>query len=216
MLAPITFGAAVTKATYRYLAAHPGVAIELELQDRRRVDLLAEGFDIAIFGGRVDTDSTDFVARQLWQPSRKLLYASPAYLRARGAPRRVEDLRRHDCIAMRAADGVATWTLNHGRSKRRVTIEPRFSANDSSAAYGATLHGLGVAMLPEVICAKDVAAKKLVRVLDGYEGEAGGVYIMYRSRRALTAAVRSCIDHFLAELPATDPGNGKPSRTRSS
>lgn len=204
IIAPITFGATVTTVICRYLAAHPGVAVDLELEDRR-VDLLAEGYDIAIIGGRPDEGSTDFVARQLWRATRKLLYASPGYLEARGTPREVDDLARHDCIAMRAADGIATWTLLVGRRKRVVTIEPRFCANDSSAAHRATLAGVGIAMLPEVICAKDVAAKRLVRVLDRHEGEPGGVHLLYRSHRSLTAAVRTCIDYFLAELPATDP-----------
>lgn len=208
IISPASFAAAVTSVLYPYLTAHPGVSIDLELQDRR-VDLLAEGFDIAVLAGKVDQDSTDFVARRLWQPTRKLLYASPRYLQAHGTPRRLEDLARHDCIAMRAADGIATWTLTVGRRKRRVTIEPRFCTNESSAAYRATLAGVGIAMLPEVICAKDVAAKRLVRVLDGYEGETGGVYLLYRSHRSLTAAVRTCLEHLLAELPATDPSRGR-------
>jgi len=192
-----------------YLATHPGVAIDLELQDRR-VDLLAEGFDIALLGGKVDKDSTDFVAREIWRPTRKLLYASPRYLQARGTPSRLDDLARHDCLAMRAADGIATWTLSLGRRKRTVTIEPRFCANESSAVYRAALAGVGIALMPEVICAKDVAAKRLVRVLDGYEGDTGGICMLYRSHRSLTAAVRTCIEHFLAELPASDPSRARP------
>ncbi len=65
-----------------------------------------------------------------------------------------------------------------------------------AAARGAVLAGVGIAMLPEVLCAPDVAAKRLVRVLDGYEGEIGGVYLLYRAHRSLTAAVRTCIERF--------------------
>lgn len=202
VMAPIVLGAAVANVIYTYLAKHPGVSIDLELDDRR-VDLLAEGFDVAILTGKVD--STDFVARELWRATRKLLYASPRYLEARGAPRRVDDLARHDCIATRAADGIATWTLGLARRKRRIAFEPRFYVSEFSAAHRAALAGIGIAMLPEVLCAQDVAEKRLVRVLDGYEGESGGVYLLYRAHRSLTAAVRTCIDHFLAELPATDP-----------
>ena len=202
VLAPIVLGTAVANAIYTYLAKRPGVSIDLELDDRR-VDLLAEGFDLAVVAGAVD--GTDFVARELWPKTRKLLYASPQYVEARGAPRRVEDLVRHDCIATQAADGVTTWTLAKARRKLRVTIEPRFCVNESSAAYRATLAGVGIAMLPEVICAADVTAKRLVRVLGGYEGESGGVYLLYRAQRSMTAAVRTCIDHFLTELRATYP-----------
>ncbi|MCY1023267.1 LysR family transcriptional regulator [Pyxidicoccus sp. MSG2] len=203
ILAPIVLGAAVANVVYACLAKHPGVSIDLEL-DERRVDLLAEGYDLAILAGKV-VDSTDFVARELWRSSRKLLFASPRYLEARGTPRRLEDLARHDCIATRATDGFATWTLTRGRRKQRITLAPRFYVNEFSAAHRAVLAGVGIAMLPEVRCAEDVAAKRLVRVLDGYEGESGGVHLLYRAHRSLTAAVRACIDHFLEELPATDP-----------
>ncbi|RYE89678.1 MAG: LysR family transcriptional regulator [Myxococcales bacterium] len=206
VVAPLVLGAAVSGVLYAYLARYPEVSVDLELDDRR-VDLLAEGFDIAVVTGRVD--STDFVARELWTTSRKLLFASPSYLAARGAPRRLDDLARHDCIATRAPDGVATWTLVQGRRKRRVSFEPRFCVSEFSAAYRAVLAGLGIALLPEVHCTADVARKKLVRVLDGCEGEPGGVSLLYRSHRALTAAVRTCIDHFLAALPATDPARPK-------
>lgn len=202
VIAPMGLATAVTSVIYKYLAKHPGVSIDLEL-DERRVDLLAEGFDLAILTGKVD--STDFVARELWQSTRKLLYAGPRYLEARGAPRRLDDLARHDCIATRTTDGMATWTLTYGRRKRRVAFAPRFSVTEFSAAHRAALAGIGIALIPEVLCVEDVAKKRLVRVLDGYEGETGGVHLLYRAHRSLTAAVRTCIDHFLAELPSTDP-----------
>ncbi len=202
VLAPIALGAAVASVIYGYLARHPGVSIDLEL-DERRVELTTEGFDLVILTGKVDT--TDFVARELWQSTRKLLFASPRYLAARGTPRRLEELARHDCIATRASDGVATWTILQGRRRRRLTFAPRFYVSEFSAAHRAVLAGVGIALLPEVLCAADVAKKRLVRVLDSCEGEKGGVYLLYRAHRSLTAAVRTCIDHFLVELPASDP-----------
>ena len=202
VLAPIALGAAVANVIYRYLARHPGVSIDLEL-DERRIDLLSEGFDLAIVTGKVDTG--DFVARELWQATRKLLLASPRYLAARGTPRRLEDLARHDCIATRATDGIATWTVVHGRRRRKLTFAPRFYVGEFAAAHRAVLAGVGIALLPEALCADDLAKKRLVRVLDGCEGEKGGVYLLYRAHRASTAAVRTCIEHFVAELPASDP-----------
>jgi DNA-binding transcriptional LysR family regulator len=202
IVSPIVFGGPVSKVVFSYLQKHPGVAIDLELDDRR-VDLLADDFDVAIVTGKVDT--TDFVAREVWRSTRKLLFASPRYLAARGAPRRLDDLRRHDVIATHAADGVATWVLAHARRKRRVAFEPRLYVSEFSAAHRAAIAGVGIALVPEVLCVEDVAKKRLVRVLDGYEGETGGVSLLYRARRALTAAVRTCIDHLLAELPASDP-----------
>lgn len=213
VLAPLVLGAAVANVIYGYLARHPGVSIDLEL-DERRGDLLAEGVDLAILTGKVD--SSDFVARELWRASHKLLFASPAYLAARGVPQRFEELARHDCIATRASDGFATWTLLGGRGKRRLTFAPRFYVSEFAAAHRATLAGVGIALLPEVLCRDDVAYKRLVRVLPGYEGEKGGVYLLYRAHRSLTAAVRTCIDHFVAELPASDPARQPQERRRGS
>lgn len=200
--APIVLGSAVSRSLCSYLVAHPDVAIDLELSDRR-VDPLAEGFEIAIVPGKVD--SGDFVARELWRKTRKLLFASPRYLAAHPAPRRLEDLRRHACIATRATDGIATWTLVHGRRVRRFAFAPRFHVNEASAAHRATLAGVGIALLPEAVCAADVTARRLVRVLEAHEGEPGGVSLLYRAHHALTAAVRTCVDHLLADLPHTDP-----------
>lgn len=210
IVAPIALGAAVASAVCTYLAKHPRVSVDLEI-DSRRVDLLTGSFDIAIVPGHVD-DTADFVARELWRATRKLLYASPRYLEARGVPRRIEDLARHDCIAVHATEGMATWTLGKGRRRQRITFEPRFYVSESSAAHRATLAGIGIALLPEVFCAEDVAAKRLVRVLEGYEAEAGGVSLLYRAHRALTAAVRTCVDHLLGALPATDPARAGRSR----
>lgn len=200
--APIAFGPAVADVVYTYLGKHPGVSIDLEL-DGRRPDLLERGLDIALVAEKLE-DTSDFVAREVRRTTRKLLFASPRYLKEHGTPRRVDDLARHDCIATRATDGHATWTLHQGRTKRRLTLAPRLYVSEFSAAYRAALAGVGIAILPESLCAEDVSRRRLVRVLDGWEGDASGVHLLYRAHRSLTAAVRTCVDHMLAELPRTD------------
>lgn len=202
IVAPIALGPAIADAAYTYLATHPGVSIDLELVGRRP-DLRDGDFDIAIVAEKVD-DTSDFIAREVRRTTRKLLFASSRYLKRHGEPRRLDDLARHDCIATRAMDGHATWTLSQGRTKRRVTFEPRLYVSEFSAAYRAVLAGVGIAMLPESLCAEDVSKKRMACVLEGWEGEAGGIHLLYRAHRSLTAAVRTCIDHFLADLPATD------------
>ncbi|RKI33587.1 LysR family transcriptional regulator [Corallococcus sp. AB004] len=198
--APTAFGAAVANVVYLYLAKHPGVSIDLEI-DGRRPDP-DSGFDIAIMTEKLN-DTDDFVAREVRPMTRKLLFASPHYLKEHGTPRGVEELAVHDCIATRATDGHATWTLAQGRTKRRFTFAPRLYVSEFSAAYRAVLAGVGIAMLPESLCAQDVNKRHMARVLEGWEGDAAGVYLLYRAHRSLTAAVRTCIDHLLAELPAT-------------
>ncbi len=203
IMAPLIYSTTVLRSVYGYLAKHPGVAIDLEF-GQRPVDLLGEGFDIAILSHKVD--STDFVARELRGSTHKVLFASPSYLAAHGTPRHLDDLARHDCIAMPVAgaaltrDGTVTWLLTRGSEKRRVTIKPRFVVNEPSAARNAVLAGVGIGLFPAVHSAEDVAAKRLVRVLPGYQGETGGLYLLYRAHRSLTAANRTCVEHFLADL----------------
>ncbi len=199
IVAPIAFGAAVADALYRYLAKHPKVSIDLEI-DGRAVDP-DRGFDLALVAEK-PSDTGELVAREVRPMTRKLLFASPQYLKARGALRDVDALARHDCIATRAVEGRATWALARGRTKRRVSFAPRLCVSEFGAAYRAVLAGVGIAMLPESLCAHDVSKRRLVRVLDGWEGEAAGVYLLYRAQRSRTAAVRACIEHLLTELPA--------------
>lgn len=202
ILAPVTLGGVITDVLVSFLARYPAVGVDLELAERT-LDLGSETFDLAIITGRVDT--SDFIARPLWRSSRKLLFASPRYLEERGTPRTIADLTRHACIATRGGDGTATWTLARNRVTKRFAFAPRLYVSESSAAHRAARAGVGIAMLPEVLCVEDVAHGHLVRVLPRFEGQVGGVALLYRAHRSVTAAIRACIDHFLSELPASDP-----------
>ncbi|MFO1183769.1 MAG: LysR family transcriptional regulator [Bauldia sp.] len=208
--APIALGSAVSEIAYGYLAKYPAVSIDLEMLGRPP-DLIANGLDIAVVAEKVE-ETNDLVAREVRSQTRKLLFASPDYLRRRGLPRAVDDLARHDCIATRAADGHATWTLSRGRVRRGVRFAPRLAVSEFSSAYQAALRGIGLAILPESLCADDVAANRLIRVLHDWEGEASGVHLLYRAHRSLTAAVRTCVDYMMAELPSVDLGRAATAR----
>jgi DNA-binding transcriptional LysR family regulator len=196
ILCPLAFSTAVSDAVFSYLAAYPDVSIDLELSDRT-LDL--ETYDIMIVTGRLP-ESSDLIARELRAATRKLLVASPGYLRAHGAPRRFSDLAKHALIATRSIDGLATWSLVHRGKKRKLTFAPRATISEYQAAYRATRAGLGITMMPESSTGDDLGKKRLVQVLPSVEGETGGVHLMYRAHRSFTAAVRLCIDHLLRSL----------------
>ncbi len=203
ILAPTWFADAVSSVLFDWLSKHPRVSVDLEL-GQQSFDSVAAGFDIAIVAGKIE-ETPDFVAREIWRASPKLLVASPRYVRARGAPRGVADLARHDLLSTRSSDGFATWTLLNGRMRRRCTFAPRLQTSEIAVAQRAALQGLGIALLPESLCTRDLTKKRLVRVLDGWEGERGGVHLLFRAHRSLTTAVRGCIDHLLATLPGAAP-----------
>jgi DNA-binding transcriptional LysR family regulator len=213
ILAPTWFADCVANVLFGYLARFPRVSIDLEF-DQRCVDPTTGGFDIAIVAGKL-AETADFVARDIWRASPKRLFASPGYLQAHGTPRRVGDLAEHDLIAIRSVEGFSGWTLMQGRTRRRLTFAPRLYTSEISAARSAAVAGLGIALLPDILCRDDLANKQLVQVLESWEGERGGVHLLYRARRSLTVAVRTCIDHLLADLPGTDPARGPLTRGAS-
>jgi DNA-binding transcriptional LysR family regulator len=191
--APIGIGAMLTTSLASYLAEHPHVTVEVDLTDRR-VDLLAEGFDIAFRSGEVD--SPDFVGKLVYASSRGL-FASKDYLKRRGRPKNLADLARHDLIAMRASSRGAVWDLvTRGGRTKRFTFTPRLVVNEMMAARSAAVAGGGIAFLPE-----QQTNPALARVLPEIGGSPGGMWLLYPARRSVTAAVRSCVDHLLSTLP---------------
>jgi len=195
--APVGLGSMLTSALAPFLAATPAVAIELDLTDRR-VDLLDEGFDIALRAGPIDT--ADFVGRKIFESARHL-FASKAYLDRRGRPKRLADLSSHDLIATRSSMSGAVWQLyGSGRNGGRghsFAFKPRLVVNELLTAKHAAISGIGIALLPS----PEVDEGELECVLPKMSGARGGMWLLYPAHRSLTAAVRACVDHLLARLP---------------
>jgi len=178
-----------------FLALYPEIDVDLVMNDRR-VDLMEEGFDLAIRIGRL-TDSS-LVARKL-SPVQRLIVASPAYLAARGTPHVPADLRRHDCLCYSNADTIDEWRFCEPDG-RPVTIEVkgRVRANNGDLLRIAALRGLGFVDLPNFLVAGDIESGALVPVLQDYVKQDGGVYAVYPHARYLPPKIRVFID-FLAE-----------------
>jgi DNA-binding transcriptional LysR family regulator len=205
MTAPLGLGGMVTSAIASYHAVTPHVSLEIDLTERR-VDLLAEGFDIAVRTGTID--SADLVARKISETTRQL-FASRSYLDRSGRPKRIADLSSHDLIATHTSASGAVWDLastedgsrTAAQRRQRFAFAPRLVVNEVIAAKSAALAGIGIVLLPSGL----VESSELERVLPNVSGEAGGVWVVYPARRSLTAAVRSCVEHLVATLPTTVP-----------
>ncbi len=189
--APTGLGSLLANLLAPYLATYPDVTIDLELTDRR-VEIVEEGFDIAVRTGRIE--SSELVARKIVESTRAL-YASEAYLAARGRPRRISDLAKHDLIASQTTSSGAVWELYAGGKRHRVAFKPRLVVNDMTAAVAAVAAGIGIGLLPPT-----VASAELEQVLPRASGPLGGLWVLYPARRGLTAAVRTCADHLIGEL----------------
>jgi len=182
----------VAPALGDYLARHAEVKIDLTLNDRV-VDIVDEGFDLALRIGRLEASS--LVARRL-ATTQLVACASPAYLRRRALPGTPADLEGHDCLTYTYASDPGVWELSRGTEAVRVRVGG--GANDGETLMEIALAGHGIVMLPTFLAGDALAAGRLVPVLPGWEGEQMGIYAVYPSRLHLSAKVRSFVD-FLAE-----------------
>lgn len=185
-----------------YMRLHPGVELDVECTNRR-VDLLAEEFDVAIRAGHL-ADST-LVSRRLGRPQQVRLYASPAYLRARGTPRRVEDLAGHDCLVLRGAP--RSWPLRRGRRVAEIPVRVRAAASGFELLRALALAGHGIARLPEYLGTEDVRAGALRTVLDAAAPPPLPLRVVYPSARHLSVKLRKLLELLEARFPAAaEPG----------
>jgi LysR family transcriptional regulator AphB len=181
-----------------FLAAHPRVRLEFILSDAR-ADMVSEGIDVAIRAGQVVEPT--FVARRIGS-SRASLVASPAYLAARGTPQSVDDLATHDCIATPPTAGHTVWHLDGPEGPVAVRVAGRFYANVAQVLLKASLAGLGIVLLPDIMTASHVRNGQLVEVLSDYAVRGMDVYLVYLSRRQLPRAVSAFIEFATTKILA--------------
>jgi DNA-binding transcriptional LysR family regulator len=186
----------------KFLEQHPRLALEVHFSDHQ-VDLVASGLDLALRIGVLDDSS--LVARRL-AVDRRVLCASPDYLRRRGAPQRPSDLAAHDCLVLRGGPGPrATWRLSDGAgSYVSVRVRGRFETNLGEALRDAVLAGLGIAQHSTWHVCDDLRAGRLSLVLPSHPPQDGGIYAVTRERRK-PARVRAFIEFLAARFGEHPP-----------
>ncbi len=177
-----------------FLALYPKVAMEVILTDQH-LNLVEEGIDVAIRTGRLPNSS--LVARKL-TVARRSFVASPAYLDRAGIPETPADLARHDCIIRGRTVEGATWRIAEFAGKETVTVRGRIAVNTVRFAIRAAIAGLGIALVPSPLVAREMRAEQLRTVLDAFEPPPGGLYAVYPSSRHIPVAVKAFVD-FAAE-----------------
>lgn len=179
-----------------FMKLYPEVTIEMDLSDRY-VDLVEEGYDLAVRIGRLKDSS--LVARRLC-PSRSVLCASPEYLAKRGTPRTPADISNHECLVYTNYPNPDQWTFREapGSSETRaVKISGRLRANNGDMLREGALRGQGLVMLPTFIVGDVLATGRLVPVLDAWSPPPTAVHALYPANRHLSPKVRAFVD-FLA------------------
>ena len=193
---------ALAKILPQFMAKFPDVRLQLDVSNRR-VDVISEGFDLAL---RVRTRPTgeDGLVLRTFQQADELLVASPAYLEHAGPLTGPAELARHQTLDYASEIERRSWELVGPRGETvRAEHIPRLVCHDFIVLRAAALAGLGVARLPESVVREDLPAGALVRVLPGWNTPQGIVHIVFPTRRGMLPAVRAFIDFLAENLPGT-------------
>ncbi|HKU37191.1 MAG TPA: LysR family transcriptional regulator [Polyangiales bacterium] len=172
---------------------YPDIELDLHIT-QRKVDVLREGFDVALRGGMPMRDS-GLVVRKLMASDMRL-YASADYLAMRGTPKAPRDLATHDLIGFATQDGPMPWPLTGPEGK--VAIEPRtwLSANEFSFVRAAVAAGAGIGLLQAALTYDEA----LVPVLPDYAIQGGALWAIYPSTRRVPPKVKVFLDFLVSVL----------------
>lgn len=182
------------RIVFDFMQTFPEVEVDLLATDRL-VDLVGEGFDVAVRAGVLQDSS--LIARKLMQAP-QIAVAAPAYLAEHGKPTRPAQLSAHDCLGFLAATRD-TWQLRGPEDKkRRVSVRSRLRVSDVVLAHRAAVSGLTIALVPALLAQPDLQAGRLVRVMPEWSRRGDWMAAVYPSNRHLSAKVRSFIDHVVA------------------
>lgn len=197
-----------------FLAAHPQVQVRLT-STNRRIDLLGEGYDIAIrVREKLDTDGS-LVMRTFGQ-SRVLPVASPNLLDRTGRPQQPQDLAHWPALSMMEHDGAQIWELTNDAGQHvAVEIQPRVICGDFHLLLECARRGLGVTLLPEFVCAPAITAGELEVLLPDWSAPEGTMHFIYPSRRGMLPAVRALVDFLAERLPETTRSKHEQCRGRA-
>lgn len=177
------------------LARHPQLSVELRLEDRV-VDLAGDAVDVAIRAGVAPPDTASLVAQPILR-FRRVVVASPAYLKKRGALKEPEQLTSHCCLVQ--LGGVApleTWTLvrEHDGDERRVAVRGALRTSAPAAIRELVRSGVGVALLADWLVEDDLAAGRLRRVLPAWASRPISAWAIYRAELRGSPRVRAFVD----------------------
>lgn len=168
-----------------FLAAHPHVSIVADYSERF-VDLIAEGFDLAIRLGELH--DSRLIAKKLGE-HRRILCASPAYIAAHGQPASPQALLDHNCLRFSGFASFPAWRLSCGEQQQTVMVNGSMTANDSEALLAAARAGVGILGAGEWLLSRDLAAGRLLPVLPDWQLDAqGGIYLVRPSVRFAAAS----------------------------
>ncbi|UWR23441.1 LysR family transcriptional regulator [Sulfitobacter sp. S190] len=185
----------VAKALAAFAAEHPAVEIELDVS-ARRIDLIREGFDLAVRHGM--PDDPDLVVRRI-ASRRMIVCAAPGYVTAHGAPDTPGDLSAHFCLS-----ATRDWAFVHNGQPLSLRVQSRWACNNGVALAAAARAGLGITRLADTYVTADLDAGTLVPLLQDYEVALQPTVLVYPSRDNMPVRLRTLIGYLAKTLGQTD------------
>lgn len=191
--APLGFGRSyIGPAISAFTRSYADVDVQLHLTDRP-VSLPDEAIDVSIRFG--DLPDSRLIAKKI-AANRRLLVASPVYLRTAGQPANPHDLTQHQCIVLRQNESAyGNWRLSRGKQTETVKVHSKLSTNDGEVALNWALEGHGILMRAEWDVAKYLRSGRLVQVLADCETPPADIYAVYLERLNLSAKVAYFVEH---------------------
>lgn len=204
--APLSFGYRhLSSVISEFILQHPEIDVYLELNDRE-VDLVAEGYDLAIRIGEL-SDST-LIARKLCH-IRFVSVTSDAYLSKHGEPQHPSELVNHDGLFYSNVSDRHQWNFVDKGEELTVIPKQRLRANNGDFLVNAAMQGLGIFQSPTFLCDDYIRNGQLRTVLDGYQRPGLGMYALYPPGRLIPRRVHllvDCLQQKFGDLPEWDKG----------
>ncbi|VAW99794.1 Transcriptional regulator, LysR family [hydrothermal vent metagenome] len=190
---PVTFGEiCIVPHLWQFLDKYPELLIDL-IMDDHYVDLVKGGVDLAIRIGPM-TDSA-LVARKLGD-SPRVVFASPNYLKSRGEPKNLQDLKDHDCIVYTLLTTRNEWHFIGPNGEETVRVSGRFSVNNPRTICDAVIDGQGIAVAPLWLVDKYIKTGQVRVILENYVPTPLEIHAVFPGRRYVPAKVRCFIEYF--------------------
>ena len=198
---PSTFGLMhMGPAINEFSQANPKIEFDLDFNDRE-VDLIQEGFDLAIRIANLPDSS--LIARRL-APIQFVMCASPAYLEQMGTPQSPDELSKHQCLVYSLIRDFEYWYLTDSNGREiKIKIRPYLKASTGEFLKDAAVEGQGIILLPSFIAYKEIERGALVQILKEYKLPQMDAYAIYPQTRHLSQRVRAFVDFLVKRFEGT-------------
>ncbi len=198
---PLSFGLMhLGPAINDFIQEHPQIEFDLDFNDRK-IDLIQEGFDLAIRIAKLPDSS--LIARRL-APIQAVMCASPDYLDRMGTPIVPEDLLKHHCLVYNLLRDFATWHFQDTKENLlSAKINPYLKSSNGEFLRDAAVNGLGITYIPAFITYKEIERGRLVPIMREYIRPQIEAYAIYPQTRHLSQRVRAFVDFLVKRFEGT-------------